>query len=602
MEFVSEGCRELVGLAPEEFTAGRVTYDSLIHPEEREAVWKNVQTAIQAKAPFQLEYRLRHADGSWRWVLDRGRGVWDEQGELLVLEGFASDITKRRQNEAEIEKLALVARETDNAVILADVAGCIEWVNAGFTRLTGYTLDEIKGRKPGSFLQGKDTNPETARLMRERLVAGDGFEVEIVNYSKAGRAYWVEVSVQPLHEQTGKLKGFFSVNADITERKEAQRQLLRAQRLESIGTLAGGVAHDLNNALAPILMGIELLRMENPDSTEMLDTMEASARRGAGMVRQVVTFAKGAEGERLLVQPRHLLGEMEKIIRGTFPKNIEFRTAYGKKLSAILGDTTQLHQVLLNLCVNARDAMPNGGTLTLEAENVEIDATHASAVPEAKPGRYVAWRVKDRGTGIPPEIVERIFEPFFSTKGPDKGTGLGLSTVIGIVKSHGGFLQVHSTPGQGSTFSIYLPADPSGTGDTTSVTKAETAFRGKGETILVVDDEANMRDVSRSVLTALNFKVLTAADGTAALIQVAEKRAELRVVITDLHMPHMDGLTFVRVLKHMLPEAGIIVTSGRFDEREVNEFKALGVRALLDKPFNQQKLVETLKSVFTEKV
>jgi PAS domain S-box-containing protein len=479
MEFVSEGCRELVGRAPEEFTAGRVNYASLIHPDEQEAVWNTVQTAIKAKAPFQLEYRIHHADGSWRWVLEHGRGVWNERGELVVLEGFAGDITNR---------------------------------------------------------------------------------------------------------------------------KEAQRQLLRAQRLESIGTLASGVAHDLNNALAPILMSIELLRMQHPESAEILDTMEASARRGAGMVRQVLTFAKGAEGERLLVQPRHLLAEMEKIVRGTFPKNIEFRTAFGKALSPILGDTTQLHQVLLNLCVNARDAMPGGGTLTLEAENVEIDATHASGVADAKPGNYVVWRVKDTGTGIPPEILERIFEPFFSTKGPDKGTGLGLSTVIGIVKSHGGFLQVNSIPGQGSTFSIYLPADPAGTGDTSLTTKAETAFRGKGETILVVDDEANMRDVSRSVLAALNFKVLTASDGTAALIQVAENRGELRVVITDLHMPHMDGLTFVRVLKHMLPEAGIIVTSGRFEEREVNEFKTLGVKALLDKPFNQQKLVETLKSVFTDKI
>ena len=339
--------------------------------------------------------------------------------------------------------------------------------------------------------------------------------------------------------------------------------------------------------------------MQYPNETEMIDTVESSARRGADMVRQLLTFAKGVEGERLLVDPQHLLKEMAKIIEGTFPKNIQLRTAYAKKLHAILGDATQLHQVLLNLCVNARDAMPNGGTLTLEAENAEIDATYASAVPDAKPGHYVVWRVTDTGTGIPPEILERIFEPFFSTKGPDKGTGLGLSTVIGIVKSHGGFVQVYSVPGQGSTFAIYLPADTSSaTDDTTCRPKLRRAFRGQGETILVVDDEANMRQAARAVLTSLNFKVLTAANGVEALVQVAEKRAELRAVITDLHMPNMDGLTFVRVLKSMLPEAGIIVASGRMEEREANEFKALGVVALLDKPFTQEKLEEALKIVF----
>ncbi len=378
------------------------------------------------------------------------------------------------------------------------------------------------------------------------------------------------------------------------------------------------MAHDLNNALAPIMMATELLRLQFPDTAaNYLELIQAGAKRGADMVKQLLTFAKGAEGERLLLQPRHLLKEMEKLIQGTFPKNIELRTRYAQDLRTILGDATQLHQVLLNLCLNARDAMLEGGTLALEAENVEIDTVYASAVPEAKPGRYVVWRVADTGTGIPPEVLDRIFEPFFSTKGPDKGTGLGLSTVLGIVKGHGGFVRVYSTPalrrvappsahptqptgrsGQGSTFAVYLPVYGSAAGDASLLTPAETTFRGHGETILVVDDEASVRNILRAVLTALNFKVLTASDGTAALIQVAEQRAELRVVITDLHMPQMDGLSFVRVLKGRLPQAGVIVASGRLDEREAIEFKALGVHALLDKPFTQQKLVEALKTVF----
>jgi PAS domain S-box-containing protein len=400
-----------------------------------------------------------------------------------------------------------------------------------------------------------------------------------------------------LIDADGRKTGAVIMLHDITQRRKAEQQLMRAQRLESIGTLAGGVAHDLNNTLAPILMVTGLLRLQYPKSTELIDTVEASAKHGADMVRQLLTFAKGAEGARLLVQPRDLLKEMEKIVRGTFPKNIRLRTSYAINLHPILGDAIQLHQVLLNLCVNARDAMPSGGTLTLKAEQMELGAASHGAVAEAKPGHYIVWHVSDTGTGIPPEILERIFEPFFSTKGPDKGTGLGLSTVIGIVKSHEGFVRVNSKPGHGSTFSIYLPFAGDDTGDTCPLPLVEEEFRGHGETILVVDDEAGVRQAARTVLTAMNFQVITAADGAEALIHAAEKRAELRAVLSDLHMPHMDGIAFVREFKRISPEAGIVIMSGRLEKGEANEFRKMGVGRLLDKPFTQETMVEALKAV-----
>ena len=449
-------------------------------------------------------------------------------------------------------------------------------------------LDAIHPEDRERIFQAAFTNQPTGTYDEEyRILRPDG------------KICWIHDRGFPVRNQTGGVYRIAGVATDITERKQAEGQLLRTQRLESIGTLAGGVAHDLNNALAPILMATELLRLEFPDTAaQYLELIHAGAKRGADMVKQLLTFAKGAEGERLLLQPQHLLKEMEKLIRSTFPKNIQLQTSYAKDLRTILGDATQLHQVLLNLCVNARDAMPGGGTLTLKAENMELDTIQTNTVLEAKPGPYVVWRVTDTGTGIPPEILEHIFEPFFSTKGPEKGTGLGLSTLVGIVKGHGGFVQVYSTPGRGSTFAVYLPAAASAASETASLTKADPTFRGHGETILVVDDEASVCNVLRAVLTKLNFKVLTAADGTAALIQMAENRTELRAVITDLHMPHMDGLSFARVLKGRLPQTGIIVVSGRLDEREANEFKQLGVHALLDKPFTQEKLVAALKLIF----
>jgi CheY-like chemotaxis protein len=288
------------------------------------------------------------------------------------------------------------------------------------------------------------------------------------------------------------------------------------------------------------------------------------------------------------------------LMTGSFPKNIRLVVKCAPELPTVLGDATQLHQILLNLCVNARDAMPDGGTLTLEAQHAEVDAAFASSVPDARPGQYLALRVQDTGTGIPQEIIDRIFDPFFTTKSPDKGTGLGLSTVLGIVKSHGGFLQVASQPGQGSTFTAYLPAADAGS-DTERAAKAAVEFRGVGETILFVDDEAGVREVACAVLQRLNFKPLTATDGVNGLMLAAQHKAELRAIVTDLHMPHMDGLAFVRVLRQMLPDIPIVLASGRLDDAAAGGFKALGVTSRLDKPFTENQLAEALKNVLAPK-
>ncbi len=419
---------------------------------------------------------------------------------------------------------------------------------------------------------------------------------------KAGHYLWVQDNRRLVRNPEGKPTDIVVVWTNITERKQTQNQVQRAQRLESIGTLACGVAHDINNALVPIMISTELLRLEFPDvGSKYLKIIEASAKSGADMVKQLLTFVKGAEGERLLVQPDELLKEVEKLIKTTFPKNIELHTICGNYVRPILGDATQLERVLMNLCVNARDAMPGGGTLTLKVENIEINAAGAGATAEAKPGSYVACSVTDTGAGIPPEILDRIFEPFFSTKGPDNGTGLGLSTSIGIVKSHGGFLHVGSVLGQGTTFIMNLPSARPDRADVSLPGKNDMTFRGNGETVLVVEDETAVRNMMRAMLTKLNFKVITASDGAAALIEVAENQAKLRVVITDLRMPNMDGLALVQVLKAKLPQAAIIVASGKLSDLETDEFKKLGVDAQLKKPFTLEKLAATLKEVFQHK-
>ncbi len=515
-----------------------------------------------------------------------------------VMQCNIRDITERVRAEASHARLAMAVEHAAETIVITDQDGAILYANPAFEKTSGYTRAEVLGQNPRLLKSGKH-DAEFYRRMWATLSAGQVWRGDMINKRKDGTLYEEDVNISPVRDAAGKIVSYVSVNRDVTEQKKLEMQARRTQRLESIGTLAGGVAHDLNNALAPIMMAGEMLRLEFPDTaTRYLELIQSSAQRAADMVRQLLTFAKGVEGERLLLEPRQLLKEMEKLIHSTFLNSIKLRTHHPKDLWPILGDATQLHQVLLNLCVNARDAMPEGGTLTLEAENIELDAAYARTVPEAKPGRYVVWRVRDTGTGISPEVLARIFDPFFTTKGPDKGTGLGLSTTVGIVKSHGGFIQVYSQPGQGSTFAVYLPASSAAGADTVLLPKADTDFRGHGETLLVVDDEPAVRHVLRAVLTKFNFKVLTAEDGTAAMLQVAEHSSELRAVITDLHMPNMDGLSFVRVLKGRLPGVGIIVASGRMEEVEGDEFKQLGVQAVIEKPFTQEKLVETLKTVF----
>jgi nitrogen-specific signal transduction histidine kinase/ActR/RegA family two-component response regulator len=384
----------------------------------------------------------------------------------------------------------------------------------------------------------------------------------------------------------------------VTETKKLESQFLRAQRLEGIGTLASGIAHDLNNILSPILMSCGILRkeFEDEDTIKMLSIIEGSAERGAGIVKQVLTFARGVEGERVLLQLKHLVSELAKVMAQTFPRNIDIQTHFPADLWPVMGDATQLHQVLLNLCVNARDAMPQGGSLRLGAENVDIDAHFASMNPGAQLGPHVVLRASDTGMGMSPETMEKIFDPFFTTKEVGKGTGLGLATVIGIIKSHGGFLTVQSEVGVGTTFSVFLPASQDAkSGD--GLKEEEPIAGGEGQLVLVVDDEPPIREALVRTLTANGYRAYTAEDGSDALALYFQRRSEIDVVITDLAMGQMDGVTLVRSLRKLDPKVRVIVSSGHMQKENVVVLEGMGVKTFLDKPYSADKLLRALHTV-----
>jgi PAS domain S-box-containing protein len=472
--------------------------------------------------------------------------------------------------------------------------------NQGAERLYGWT----KAEAVGALI--RDLFPNEA----ERLTAAETeflergvWTGEIEQTNKEGRTVIVSSRWTLVRDDAGAPKSALIINTDITETKKLESQFLRAQRLEAIGTLASGIAHDLNNILSPILMSVGILRrsVTEPDSERMLAIIESSAERGAGIVKQVLTFARGVEGERVLLQPKHLLGELGKIMAQTFPRNIDIQNQMPTDLWLVTGDATQLHQVLLNLCVNARDAMPQGGTLTLGAENIEVDEHLASMNPGAQLGPHLLFRVADTGTGISNETMEKMFDPFFTTKEVGKGTGLGLATVIGIVKSHDGFLTVQSEIGVGTTFKVFVPASP----DEHSAADAreiEAVGGGNGELVLVVDDEAPIREALVRTLQGNGYRVYTAEDGTDALALYFQRRDEIDVVLTDISMGQMDGITLVRSLRKLNPDVRVIASSGHMQKENVTVLNGLGVKALLDKPYTADKLLRAVHTVLRQPV
>jgi PAS domain S-box-containing protein len=410
---------------------------------------------------------------------------------------------------------------------------------------------------------------------------------------KDGNVIWGNVTVAPVWKE-GRLSGYMGILEDITEKKRRDEQLIHSQRMESIGTLASGVAHDLNNILAPILMAATILHdLVPPEARSFTSAIEKSAQRGADIVKQVLTFARGIEGERINLQPRSLIREVEEIVTGTFPKSINLQDFVSNDLRMVTGDATQLHQVLLNLCINARDAMPDGGTLTIRAENRVINAHETGIHPDAKAQEYVVISVTDTGTGISPEVIERIFDPFFTTKQVGKGTGLGLSTAIGIAKSHGGFLKVQSEFGNGATFCFYLPA-VAGQEANSGLKDRPASQSGNGEWILLVDDEAAIRTITKVVLTNNGYNVLVATDGIDALTIYAQHLNKIAVVLTDLMMPLLDGVKLTLALREMNRGVVVIAATGQPDEARESELHQLGVETILQKPYSTGKLLEAI--------
>jgi two-component system, cell cycle sensor histidine kinase and response regulator CckA len=559
--------------------------------QEYMALHENVCQGKKGK----LQFEIIGLQGTRRWVETHAVPLRNEAKGTFWHLAVTRDITKRKQQEEKIREQAALLDVATDAILVKDIQNQILYWNKSAQRLYGWTTEEAL-QKNASVLLYKETSRFVQDAFLTVLSKGE-WQGELNQITKDGKEIITESRWTLVKDENQQPKSILTVNTEITQKKQLEAQLLRSQRLESIGTLAGGIAHDLNNVLAPILMSVQLLQMKLKDEQhqQILKTLEANVKRGANLVKQVLSFARGIEGKRTIVNIRQLIYEIEQIIIETFPKSIICQINIPDNLWHVWGDTTQLHQVLMNLVVNARDAILDSGRLTISAENLVIDEHYAQMNIDAQVGSYIAITVADTGIGMSPKIQERIFEPFFTTKDVGKGTGLGLSTVLGIIKNHNGFVNVCSEVNKGTQFQIYLPAYTNSEIFTPSL--EIEPFNGSGELILVVDDEAPIREITRSSLEIYNYRVLTASDGVEALSIYAQHKQEICLVLLDMMMPTMDGLVTIRTLQKINPMVKIIAISGLISNQKMTEAAGLGVKAFLSKPCTAKELLQKISSV-----
>lgn len=513
---------------------------------------------------------------------------------------FCRDITAQEEAERRLELQTTALEAAANAILITNAEGEIEWVNEAFVRSSGYSREEAVGANPRIVNSGQHAR-QFFEEMWATIRSGKVWQGEIVNRRKDGTLLVEETLITPVRNLDGNIAHFVAIKQDITQRKKMERQLLRSQRMEAVGLLAGGMAHDLNNILTPILLSVDLLKpsVAAPLHREVIDRIGLAARRGAGVIRQVLTFARGIEGARAPLRPIDLIREIITMIEETFPRDIRIRQEASNLCPRVAGDLTQLHQVLLNLVVNARDAMPQGGVLTLGLDFVDSSEKLILQTGELKPGGYVIIKVQDTGEGIAPQIASQIFEPFFTNKPQGKGTGLGLSTALGIVRSHGGLIDFHSKVGEGSEFRIYLPALAVEVAEPTEPPVVET-LEGKGRTVLLVDDEDLIRSAARLMLENLGFNVIEVENGQEGLAAFEANASEVYCVVTDVMMPVMSGDKLAAEIWRRNPNVPILFMSGLMDRDQLDaSFVKLGGRqsVILKKPFQIPEFIRVLAKV-----
>ena len=578
---------------------GRGTSDSRddvfadAHPDDRAALHKAFETTLRTGEHPRVEFRLRRPDGTIRHLEAQHTVVRDAAQSVNQVIIVARDVTERRAAQERIERQAELLDRAQDAILMRDMHDRITYWNRSAARIYGWTTTDALGRDATALWNEDPAQVETAR--RATLLHGEWMG-EMPQRSRTGAELVMQSRWSLVHDKNGEPTGFLVINTDIAEKKRLEAQFLRVQRAESIGLLAGGVAHDINNVLVPILSSTEMLEPVVTDSggRQFLSSIRSSAQHGAALVRQLLAFSRGAVGQQTEIPLAPFLEDFTRFVTQMFPRSIAVALDTAPDLRSIRGDAVQLKQVLVNLCLNARDAMPNGGYIEIFARNHVVDEAEAEAFREIKPGPFAEIVVADNGTGMPPSVLDRVFDPFFTTKGHGKGTGLGLAAVRGIVKGHEGVITVESQVGRGTRFRILLPATPAPAASPPA-SLPTTAASGRGQGILLVDDEDSVRDILQSLLSAAGYNVVPASSAREALALYRARSAEISLVLTDVMMRDGDGFALATDLRRHSPDLPILVMSGMAGSGQYDE-KARQLRVpLLAKPITRAALTAAVQ-------
>ncbi len=542
-------------------------------------------------------YRMKRKDGSEVWVEDHGRYILDDNGTILYHEGILRDVTERRRSEEELKIAATVYKALGEAIVVTDASNTIMAINPAFTTLTGYSQEEAIGRTP-SFLKSGKHDDKFYKEMWDTLRETGIWQGEIVNRRKNGELYDEWLSISTIYNDKGEVIQYVGLFSDITVQKKMQSQLLQSQKLESLGTLAGGIAHDFNNILAMLLGNAELLKKHLAGDVKLhkyVDQIIDVSHRGVSISKQLLFFSRQSEIHLQPISLSHIIDEVKVMLQHFMPKSINVETKINVQNGIINGDAGHLHQIILNLCLNARDAIADHGMITItERMASPKEMKKKFSLEVVRP--YICISVSDTGTGIDERILPNIFDPFFTTKEKGKGTGLGLSIVNGLVRGHHGFINVESKKGEGSVFSLYFPVSDSSE-EVQSQTGEHLSYAGK--TILVVDDEEVFRNALKENLEHAGCTVHSAEDGFTALDVYRKKGKTIDLVISDLGMPNMSGEDMYKFLKKINPDVKVIISSGYLDQSIRSQMISAGIKEVITKPYKFKEIEKIISSVIS---